>query len=369
VAFDDDYSTSEDTTLTVEIPGVLGNDNDTEGDPLTAILQAGPSNGSLTINANGSFTYTPDANFNGTDTFTYLANDGTDDSNIATVTITVDPVLDAALHYVGTTLTNGGVFVPLRVTAEPLPDDGEVVAWSGYTVTFTEGLVDLCGDDTDRVVHEAVKPLFIGDASDIGTAHCLYDGFSGDRNGDPHLVTAQLVDPNGLVIATLDVEILVFGGIQQIATGGGNLELFESGGLYPADRGSKKNYGFKLDSGKGNKDPSGDINIVYDYTVGGEPRLYQIKAQTIVSAATKVDANTHPVAEGTGAGNLIDITDSGNPLVLATDLLVQVEATDNAPDSVAYSVWDATGYLIFATNWAVYQPVEQELSGGNIDIK
>ena len=82
-----------------------------------------------------------------------------------------------------------------------------------------------------------------------------------------------------------------------------------------------------------------------------------------------MDANTHPVAEGTGAGNLIDITDSGNPLVLATDLLVQVEATDNAPDSVAYSVWDATGYLIFATNWAVYQPVEQELSGGNIDIK
>ena len=43
----------------------------------------------MTLNADGSFTYTPNANFNGTDSFTYKANDGTADSNVATVTITV----------------------------------------------------------------------------------------------------------------------------------------------------------------------------------------------------------------------------------------------------------------------------------------
>ena len=76
--------------------GVLGNDSDPNGDALTAVLVGGPSNAaSFTLNANGSFTYTPTANFSGTDTFTYRANDGTSNSNVATVTITVNPVNDA----------------------------------------------------------------------------------------------------------------------------------------------------------------------------------------------------------------------------------------------------------------------------------
>ena len=49
----------------------------------------------MTLNANGSFTYTPAANYNGPDSFTYKANDGTPDCNVATVTITVTPVNDA----------------------------------------------------------------------------------------------------------------------------------------------------------------------------------------------------------------------------------------------------------------------------------
>ena len=49
----------------------------------------------LTLNANGTFTYTPAANYNGSDTFTYHANDGTGNSNIATVTITVNAINDA----------------------------------------------------------------------------------------------------------------------------------------------------------------------------------------------------------------------------------------------------------------------------------
>jgi hypothetical protein len=61
-----------------------------DGDGLSAIQVSGPSNGTLSLDANGSFVYTPNANFHGTDTFTYKANDGTDDSNVATVTITVN---------------------------------------------------------------------------------------------------------------------------------------------------------------------------------------------------------------------------------------------------------------------------------------
>ncbi|MGE0607851.1 MAG: tandem-95 repeat protein, partial [Pirellulales bacterium] len=95
VANYDAYSVNEDTTLNIAAAGVLTNDTDIDLDPLTAVLVAGPSNGLLTLNADGSFSYTPNANFNGTDSFTYRANDGTVNSNIATVTITVNAVNDA----------------------------------------------------------------------------------------------------------------------------------------------------------------------------------------------------------------------------------------------------------------------------------
>ena len=76
VAVDDAYATTEDTALTVAAPGVLGNDTDVDGDPLTAVLVAGPANGTVDLNPDGSFTYTPDPDFIGTDSFTYRASDG-----------------------------------------------------------------------------------------------------------------------------------------------------------------------------------------------------------------------------------------------------------------------------------------------------
>lgn len=89
VAIDDNYSTSADTILNVPAPGVLGNDSDANGDPLTAVLHSAPTNGTLTLNSDGSFTYTPNSGFIGSDSFTYMANDGISNSNTATVTIDV----------------------------------------------------------------------------------------------------------------------------------------------------------------------------------------------------------------------------------------------------------------------------------------
>ena len=95
VATNDSYTTDEDVALTIPAAGALANDSDVDGDTLNAILVDGPSHGTLVLNANGSFTYTPDANWNGVDSFSYKANDGSLDSNVATVTITVTPVNDA----------------------------------------------------------------------------------------------------------------------------------------------------------------------------------------------------------------------------------------------------------------------------------
>lgn len=96
VADNDSYTTTEETPLTVNAPGVLTNDTDADGDSLTAIKVTNPANGTVTFNANGSFTYTPNANFDLTDSFTYKVNDGADDSAApATVSIIVNPVNDA----------------------------------------------------------------------------------------------------------------------------------------------------------------------------------------------------------------------------------------------------------------------------------
>jgi VCBS repeat-containing protein len=94
-ATSDTYSTAEDNALTVDAPGVLANDSDPDGNQLTVVLGSGPSHGTLTLNANGSFTYTPAANFNDSDSFTYQTSDGTLTSSPATVTITVSAVNDA----------------------------------------------------------------------------------------------------------------------------------------------------------------------------------------------------------------------------------------------------------------------------------
>lgn len=91
VARDDAFSTVAGEPLSLAAPGVLGNDTDADGDSLTATRTSQAGNGSVTLGADGSFTYTPAAGFEGTDQFTYTASDGTDTSAPATVTITVKP--------------------------------------------------------------------------------------------------------------------------------------------------------------------------------------------------------------------------------------------------------------------------------------
>src|SRR5204862_310594 len=106
---------AEDTPLTVAAAtGVLANDTDVDGDPLTAALATAPTKGTLALNANGSFTYTPNATVNGSDTFTYRASDGTLTSPLATVTITITPVNQPP--------------VPTRRTSAPAEDTPLTVA-------------------------------------------------------------------------------------------------------------------------------------------------------------------------------------------------------------------------------------------------
>ncbi|MDM8536180.1 Ig-like domain-containing protein, partial [Desulfobacterales bacterium HSG17] len=91
----DNYTTDEDTKLAIDAEsGILANDSDPDKDKLAASIVEKTSNGELTLNNDGSFIYTPAKNFSGTDIFTYSINDGTEDSAIAAVTLTINPVND-----------------------------------------------------------------------------------------------------------------------------------------------------------------------------------------------------------------------------------------------------------------------------------
>jgi ELWxxDGT repeat protein len=95
VAVADNYATNEDVALSVAALGVLANDTVGGNRTLTAVKVTDPAHGNLVLNSDGSFVYAPALNYNGTDSFTYKANDGISDSDAVTVAIAINAVNDA----------------------------------------------------------------------------------------------------------------------------------------------------------------------------------------------------------------------------------------------------------------------------------
>lgn len=130
-AHNDTYSVSASTTLTVTAPGVLGNDHDPDGNPLTTTLVNGPAHGVLAFQPDGSFTYTPTAGFSGTDNFTYQASDGSKVSNVAVVGITINATNSAPVAVNDSYVTTAGtplVVVAPGVLANDHDPDGDPLA-------------------------------------------------------------------------------------------------------------------------------------------------------------------------------------------------------------------------------------------------
>jgi len=119
---DDVYDVAEEATLTVvAVDGVLANDVDPDGNDLTVSLVSGPSHGTASLAADGSFTYTPETDFNGTDVFTYRADDGFEESGETTVTITVTAVDDVPIAFSQSRSTGEDVFAEITLVG----DDGD----------------------------------------------------------------------------------------------------------------------------------------------------------------------------------------------------------------------------------------------------
>jgi VCBS repeat-containing protein len=145
---------------------VLANESDPEGQPITVATPrpvSGPAHGSLTLHANGSFTYTPDADWSGTDSFTYRATDGFLDSTAATVSIAVASTAYTSSSGWSTTFSASryiAVDFPAYVPA------GSVVAGAVFTHTYRSAV---SGDTTCYYFEVYQGGTLIGTHGSAGT--------------------------------------------------------------------------------------------------------------------------------------------------------------------------------------------------------
>jgi VCBS repeat-containing protein len=248
---DDGYAVNEDVELVIAPPGVLANDADPNGDALTAVIESGPSHGSLNLNDDGSFSYAPDTNFYGTDSFTYRANDGFLDSEVATVSITVYAVNDAPTITTAAVIDvdenntavidvnatdvegneegagliyslSGGVdatrltidlhtgeldFIALPDYENPSDEDGDNIFEDiQITVTDSDGLTDV--QDIAVIVHDVNEaPLAVDDvtSTDEDVAVVIdVKANDNDPDGDSMMITGASDPPNGSVAISAD---------------------------------------------------------------------------------------------------------------------------------------------------------------------
>jgi large repetitive protein len=216
VANNDAYATSEGGTLNVTVPGVLGNDTDAENDALSAVLVSGPASASsFTLNADGSFTYVHNGGETTSDSFTYKANDGSLDSNVATVNITISAVNDAPVA----------------------DDDGPYTVAEGGTLTIV--VPGVLGNDTDAENDSLTAVLvsgpanassftlnadgsftYVHDGSETTSDSFTYVANDGSANSNVATVTITITAVNDAPVAVGDAYSVAEGGTLNVAAPG-----------------------------------------------------------------------------------------------------------------------------------------------------
>ncbi len=236
------YNTQEDMMLDVDAPGVLFNDTDPQDDSLTAVLDTDVTDGTLIFNADGSFSYDPDLNFNGVDSFTYHASDGTNYSNTVTVTITVNPEADpptaTADSYNTPEETLLTVVLPGILSNDTDPDGDSLTAElvldstaGGNLVLSADGSFTYDPDPgfvgTDSFTYRAsdgtnysnTVTVTINVNPEAGTDIVVDITYTsaGGKNGDKHLThTISFEDENGSGISGVSVDVT----LKNLSTGG-----------------------------------------------------------------------------------------------------------------------------------------------------
>lgn len=162
-AQNDLFDARTNVALVIPAPGVLVNDGDPDGDAITAVLDTNPLNGALALNADGSFTYTANPGFAGTDTFKYKSSDGIAQSPAATVTI---DVRDVNLE-IGD--GQSGAFLPEEPAAKNETSRGAYTV-ANYNDTDGDGLIDLIDDEVRKYTTHFDGPILGGTTDTLTVA-------------------------------------------------------------------------------------------------------------------------------------------------------------------------------------------------------
>lgn len=203
----DTATTAEDTPVTID---VLANDTDPNGDPLTVSGTPTARNGTVTVNPDGTLTYRPNPDFNGTDTITYTVTDPAGNTATSTVTVTVTPLNDAPEANPDSSVTALNTPVTFAVLDNDLDVDGDTLAISG-TPTSADGTVTVNADGT---LTFTPNPGFTGLAT----------------------VNYSIVDEEGLTDSTTwTITVGDFGGRDGIVSGTTGDDLIDGSYLDPID--------------------------------------------------------------------------------------------------------------------------------------
>ena len=348
IANSDTYSTNEDTQLQIPPPGVLANDTDVDGDALSAIKISDPTHGILVLDPDGFLVYFPDENFFGADSFTYVANDGSADSNIAEVTIFVlevndnpDAVDDAAQA------NEDGPAITIFVLGNDTDDDGDTLTVGSVDTTGTLGSVTNNGTDVTYDPNGQFESLAAGETDTDTFTYTVSDGNGGvdtavvtvtitGANDPPTAVDdADDADEDGPAV-TIDVlandtdpdatDVLVVTGFDDTGT-----------------------IGSVTDNGDG----------TFDYDPNGQ-------FEALAAGETALDTFTYDISDGNGGTDTATVTvtvhgqnddpvanDDTDSTSEFSDVVIDVLANDTDPDAsdvLTVQAVDTTGTLGTVTN-------------------
>lgn len=313
IANNDSFTTSEDAPLAINVSTLLANDADVEDGTPTFLSFTAPSNGSLVSDAEGSYLYVPNPNFNGSENLTYTVVDSNGSTTSATVTIAIAAVND--LPGAGNDTFSTTEDAPLSIASvDLLANDGDLEDGGTLTIAFTQPSNGTLINDSNG------NYLYIPDANFNGADSFEYTVSDRDGGTASAVVNLNVASINDLPIATNETLTLNEDETLQIQVA----DLLSNDGDADGDRllvtnftptvnGELRDTGNNLFTYRPNADFSGTETFTYTITDGTSQNATAIATVTLVINAV----NDAPVV----AGDAVTANEDVPLLINATDLL------------------------------------------------
>jgi hypothetical protein len=355
----DSYRTAKNTLLTIPAPGVLANDIDPDGNSLRlGSVLTQPTNGTLSINADGSFTYRPNGNYVGLDSFTYKASDGAALSTAATVVIQVSDANTPPLarsdtfttpHNTRLNVAAPGLLAndndpdgnqPLLVVVASRPTKGALALSAGGGFTYTPNGGACASDSTDSFTYYANDSVVNSNLATVTiTLHCV--------NRAPVAINDSYSAPQGVRLSIPAPGLL---GNDSDADGNTVTAIL----VTPPARGTLS------------LDPRGGFSYT-SATPGTDSFTYKVTDGALESAPATVTISVAPPNNFTLGGTLTGLA-GGGPLVLSTSTGQTISLTANGAFSFASPLADGTSYLVSVTTQPTNPPQICSVTGARGSI-